>query len=161
MDTHTEYFRYLVCLSTILHDDTFFVTCFFIKKCFVIIQTGFDLRICCCHRACSKNGGFEKWNKEKRKAIEMHRFLNCTMSLFCTLSSGCSRHSKIGSCSAETFYSLEQRMFLVLEFHRQDYISVVRRRSLWRKFDVVNGPKRGTINALSVRKFWTDCECYW
>lgn len=45
-------------------------------------------------------------------------------------------------------YSLEQRIFLVLEFHRLEHSVVATRRSFQRKFNVTKGPKSDTIKDL-------------
>jgi len=45
-------------------------------------------------------------------------------------------------------YSLEQRIFLVLEFHRLEYSVVATRRIFQLKFNVFEGPKTNTIKDL-------------
>ncbi|XP_055928131.1 uncharacterized protein LOC129959338 [Argiope bruennichi] len=45
-------------------------------------------------------------------------------------------------------YFLEQRIFLVMEFHRLEHSVVATRRSCHRKFNVTKGPKRDTIKNL-------------
>ncbi|GBL80113.1 hypothetical protein AVEN_29107-1 [Araneus ventricosus] len=44
--------------------------------------------------------------------------------------------------------SLEQRIFLVLEYHRLEHSSVQTRRSFQRRFDVRRGPSDNAIKAL-------------
>lgn len=49
---------------------------------------------------------------------------------------------------AKMVYSLEQRIFLVLEYHRLDHSITQTRRSFQKKFSIAKGPSRNTIISL-------------
>lgn len=56
--------------------------------------------------------------------------------------------SEIVSCCAEMLYSLEQQIFLVLEFHHQKNCILETRHSFQKKFNVTKRLKDDTIKAL-------------
>lgn len=52
------------------------------------------------------------------------------------------------------FYSLEQPIFLVLEFHWLDHSIFETTRNFQRNFNTTNGSKRDTIEALFEKFYW-------
>lgn len=62
---------------------------------------------------------------------------------------------EIASCCTVNFYSLEQRIFLLLKFYRLNQSIFLTMQSFQRKFNVTKGQKRDALEALFEKFQWT------